>query len=138
MRHLTALVIKYLMIALVLGVILGLAGGASLSQILVVSAILTVIAYVIGDLMILPATENWIAVAADAAIAWAVLRYALPLVATGGRLLFSVIAIGIGEYFFHMYVRESILQKTPTFLGASAGMLTPMIEEELEVAKRNL
>ena len=76
MRHLTALVIKYFMIALVLGVILGLAGGASLSQILVVSAILTVIAYVIGDLMILPATQNWIAVAANATIAWAVLRYA--------------------------------------------------------------
>ena len=83
MRHLTALAIKYIMIALVLGIILGLFGGASLSQVLVVSAILTVIAYVIGDLMILPATQNWIAVAADAAIAWAVLRYALPLVARG-------------------------------------------------------
>lgn len=114
MRHLTALAIKYVMIALVLGIMLGLFGRASLSQVLVVSAILTVIAYVIGDLMILPATRNWIAVVADAFIAWAVLRYALPLGATGAPLLLSVLAIGIGEYFFHMYVRESILRKTRT------------------------
>lgn len=110
MRHVTALIMKFVMLTVVLGITLGLLGGATFGQVLLASLVLTAVAYAIGDLMILPATQNWVAVAADAVIAWAILRFVAPAVATGGPLLWSIVAIALGEFFFHNYVQESVLQ----------------------------
>lgn len=111
MEHISALGIKLIMVTLILGITLGLIGGADFGQVLLASAMVTLIAYVVGDLIILPATSNWIAVLADAGLVWATLRLMFATVAMGWPLLLSVVGLAIGEYFFHAYMKESVLTR---------------------------
>lgn len=111
MRHLSALALKYVMLTVVLAITLGLLGGASFGQVLMAALALTAVAYLAGDLIVLPAANNWVAVAADAAIAWVVLRFTLPEAAVGMALFWSVAAIAVGEYFFHAYLQRTVLRE---------------------------
>lgn len=110
MQHTRALGMKFLMILVVLGITLGLIGNATFGQVLAAAIVLTIVAYLVGDLLILPATQNWIAVAADAGIAWAVLRIVVPHAARGTPLLLSVLALAAGEYFFHRSLKEAAVR----------------------------
>lgn len=110
MEHVSALLIKFIMTAFVLGITLGLIGGASFSQVLITSAIVSIVAYIIGDLAILPAAGNWVATIADAGLVWITLRMALGTIAVGAPLLYSIVGLAIGEYFFHAYMKESVLK----------------------------
>ena len=110
MQHLTALTVKYLATATLLGITLGLMGRANLMQVLGGALALTIVAYIVGDLFILPATSNVVATAADFFTAWAVLRIVLPGVAVGGPLLASLIGLAIVEYLFHIYLKDGIVE----------------------------
>lgn len=110
MQHVTAFVVKYLAVATVIGLTLGIMGGASLWSVLVSAIILSAVAYVVGDLFILRATSNSVATIVDALTAWAILRFTLPDVAVGVPLLGSIIGLTIAEYFFHMYLRDGVVE----------------------------
>ncbi len=110
MRHLSLLATKFVMIAAVLGVTLGLIGGATFMEVLMAALVLSVVAYVVGDLIVLPATSNWVAVAADALIAWVILRMVSPDNAVGAALFWSIVAVAAGEYFFHSYLERHALR----------------------------
>src|SRR5690625_104046 len=91
LKHVSALIVLFLIVTVALGITLGVIGDASLGQVLIASVILTLVAYSLGDLVILAATNNWIGIAADALATWAVLRIVVPDVAVGSPLLWSII-----------------------------------------------
>ena len=113
MKHITALIIKFVMIAIVLEIILGISTNLTYTQILYVSLTVTAISYILGDLIILPASNNTVATIADAGIALLTIymfnyfwTYAW---ISPGTALFAAVILGAGEWFFHKYVEDKVL-----------------------------
>lgn len=120
MKHLVALFVKLVMVFLVLYVILGLFLGLSFGNVLTLSLLLTVTAYLIGDLVVLPLWGNLIATVADFGLAlvgiwfisYYILEASIPMV-TG--VLTSAVLIAFGEWFFHKYLSGRVIDnKTRT------------------------
>lgn len=112
MKHVYALLIKFVMVAVVLEVILSMLTDLTFSEILYVSATVTVLAYVIGDLLILAASNNTIATIADAGLAAFIIYmfnyiWELREISLSDALIAAVV-IGIGEWFFHKYVAKNV------------------------------
>lgn len=131
MNHLKALVIKFLMIAVVLLIILTGIFDVEFGDTLLISVVLTLVAYALGDLMIFRKTggrsdntradhnqsdhtkRNAIATVADIVVAFLVIWLM-------GEVLFadtenlmtaaiiSALVIGGGEWFFHKYLDRSV------------------------------
>ena len=55
-KHLTSLLVKFIMIGLISVIILPLFAQISSGQAILIAVVLTVVAYLLGDLMVLPAT----------------------------------------------------------------------------------
>lgn len=73
----------------------------------VTATILTIIAYVLGDLMILRMTNNIIATLCDALLAFIVLWAAAGFMdweITAGQVTFTAIVLGFAEWFIHRYI----------------------------------
>jgi hypothetical protein len=127
MKHVKALLIKFIMILAVLWIVFTLMFDAEFSDTLLMSVALTIVAYVIGDLLILSKAgdrnksdgdfkkRNTIATISDAILTFIVLW------ALGEALLnpddnvvmaslISTVVIGIGEWFFHRYVNNHVLE----------------------------
>lgn len=113
MKHITALLVKFLMVAVVLEIILSLFTNLTFGNILYISAAVTILAYIVGDLLILPASNNTIATIADIFLALATI-YAFNFWGNNRYISFtssliSAIVIGLGEWFFHKYMYNNIL-----------------------------
>lgn len=82
-------------------------GGATLIASLFLALGLTIIAYLIGDQLVLRATNNLVATIADAGLTfaylWVVKVTALPALSFGKILLISA-ALGVVEWFYHRYL----------------------------------
>ncbi|MFB1097360.1 YndM family protein [Terribacillus sp. JSM ZJ617] len=127
MKHVKALLIKFIMILAVLWIVFTLMFDAEFSDTLLMSVVLTVAAYVIGDLLILRKAgdrdksdgdfkkRNSIATISDAVLTFIVLW------ALGEALLnpddnvvlaslISTVVIGIAEWFFHRYVNNKVIR----------------------------
>ncbi|KKB42612.1 DUF2512 family protein [Bacillus thermotolerans] len=114
MRHLTAILIKFVAITAVLYLALELVmDGGVFVDALIMGAIVTVVSYVLGDLMVLPAAGNSVAVFGDIILS-AILVWVLGMVfnnAAGifvNALVISVV-FAIAEWFFHIYMNEKVL-----------------------------
>ena len=112
MRHITALLIKFAMIAIALEVVLGMLTTLSFTDILYIAASVTILAYIIGDLFILRATNNTIATIADTGLVLLNI-YAFNYLWNINRIdfsdaLISAVVIGVGEWFFHKYVANNV------------------------------
>lgn len=59
MKYVTSIMIKFVMIAAVLLVVLGLFYGVSFAHIVGTSLVLTAVAYALGDLFVLPFAAIW-------------------------------------------------------------------------------
>lgn len=115
MKHVSALLIKFVMIAVVLSIVLGIMTDLSFGNILTLSVAVTVIAYVIGDLLILSFANNTVTTIIDIGIAFlAVYLYNILIdvdLISGWDALVAAVIIGVGEWFFHKYVARRILEK---------------------------
>lgn len=117
MNHLITLVIKYVMIAVVSEIVLGVYSNLSIKEILLLSLAVTVITYLIGDLLILYVFNNSVAAVADAGLCWMIIYLAnymwpardVPLLTA----LAAAAVIGVGEVFLHIYVEKNILHHGP-------------------------
>ncbi|HEX3076539.1 MAG TPA: DUF2512 family protein [Lachnospiraceae bacterium] len=113
MRHLIALAIKYVMITLVLWVVLGIFSELLFTDILVISLVVTILAYIIGDLLILPMSNNTIATISDVGLSLVTILIVtyLWIVAdvTFLGVLIASVCIGVGEWFFHKYIYNKVL-----------------------------
>jgi hypothetical protein len=109
MKHVVAFLIKFIMFFAVLYVVQTLIIGNS-GSILTLSIIMAVIAYIIGDLLILPSMGNTVATLADFGIAfvglWALGTFWVsPNYPWLSISLISAVIIAIGEWFFHKYLQ---------------------------------
>ena len=110
-KHLIPIFIKYVMTAIVLEIVLLLFSDLKFINILGLALVLTLVAYIIGDMIILPTTNNAVATVADIGITLVVI-YLFDYLWKVVHIPFfsSVIAaamIGGGEWFFHKIVDRS-------------------------------
>jgi hypothetical protein len=83
--------------------------GTSLAFAIVTSAVVSLIAYALGDAIILPRTNNTFASTADFALAFALFWLAAFVFAQPFRLsglFLTAFAISVAEYFFHDYLQR--------------------------------
>ncbi len=114
MKHIRALLVKFVMVTAVLWIVLGLFYGVNFGDIFAISLFLTIAAYIIGDLVILPRFGNAVATMADFGLAflgtWLIgggfIEENIPL---GLASLYAAIGITVGEWFFHSYMVNQIL-----------------------------
>lgn len=128
MDHVKAILIKFVMIAVVLGIVLTGIFNGEFEDTLLISFVLTIVAYIIGDLFIFRQTgddqnrhsdhykRNTIATISDAILAFFVIWLM-------GRELFtdnsdvllgsliSALIIAAGEWFFHKYLDKHVFDE---------------------------
>lgn len=116
MKHIVALLIKYTAITAVLLIILSIFKGISIPKVLLISLFLTGVAYLIGDLFILPKYGNMIATIADLGLSffgiWLLISLFTDLDATrniGVSSFIVALIIGGTEVFFHIYMKRLVL-----------------------------
>lgn len=108
MKNTVNIIIKLAFIYLVLFLMIPIFGKSTWTQTMITGLILTVLAYIIGDLWLLPKFGNLVAVLADfgivALVVWLMMK-GLPqfdLTATGVWVIALVLALG--EWVFHRYL----------------------------------
>lgn len=117
MKHTKLVVVKFVISFAILFVVLGLGYGLALQNILLINLV-SILSYFIGDLIILPRTNNIITAIIDSAIAFAVIYLMGDVLTVGGDPLtaafLTAIAIGVFELFFHRYVANNLELDTET------------------------
>ncbi|WP_078544121.1 YndM family protein [Litchfieldia alkalitelluris] len=116
MKHLKALGIKFIVISIVLLSVLTIFSNATIGGVLVISAMVTGVSYIIGDLFILPRLGNMIATIADFGLAFAsvwilsaiFIGTAFPILTAS---VFAAIFISLGEALFHAYMQSRVLNE---------------------------
>ncbi len=114
MKHIVALLLKFGMVTLVLLLSSYLFISLTISQILIISVAVTLLAYLIGDLVILAKSNNIIATVSDFALVWITLfmfNYILPgiNISVFDALMASLL-ISMGEWIFHKYMSGKVLK----------------------------
>jgi len=115
LRHISALLVKYIMTAFILEIVLLLISHASFGEILLLSLAVTVITYIIGDNIILPATNNIIATIADMGLSLVII-YLFDSLQNAEDITFQSAAVagvmlGFGEFFFHKIIDQRIREE---------------------------
>jgi len=105
------LLLKYAMTFVAGFLTLYLIDGNSVLEVLAIALALTALNYILGDLMILPATNNLIASIADGLMA-ALVTYIIALIFPAITVSFlSLLILGVliaaAEYFLHIYLMAS-------------------------------
>ncbi|MBM4760924.1 YndM family protein [Bacillus sp. B15-48] len=114
MKHLWALLIKFTAIAIVLFSLFAIFNTATFGEILFMSVFITLLAYFVGDLIILPKFGNAIATIADFGLSFVTILF-LSIVLFGrteGMLWMSftaAAAIAAVEALFHLYMKNHVL-----------------------------
>lgn len=140
MKHVIRIGIKFLSCLVVLGIILGMFYNFSFGDVLLITTVLGVISYLLGDLFILRATNNFIASAADFALTFLLVWFMGQALTFENNLfsaaLFSAIAVGLFEFIFHRSLTNDKNQQTtkqqtnthnrPQYQTEAADELTPV------------
>ena len=121
LNHIKALVMKFLMIAVVLLIILTLIFDVPFMDTIWISLVLTLVAYVMGDLMIFrkagdrseQTKRNAIATVSDIVVAFLVIWLMGDALVDGSdnivtAAIISALVIGGGEWFFHKYLDRNV------------------------------
>ena len=123
MNHIKALVIKFLMIAVVVGIIMTGIYDVAFGDSMLISLVLTIGAYLIGDLLIFrgtankqqQSTRNMIATISDLILAFVIIwlmGLGLDVSLNNEDLIIasvvSAVIIGFGEVFFHTYLDRNV------------------------------
>ncbi|MBP1970443.1 hypothetical protein J2Z83_002564 [Virgibacillus natechei] len=114
MRHVTAIVIKFLLTAVVVFAIMSTFNMPTFTDMLLISLLTTGLAYIIGDLLILPKFGNTIAAIADFGLA-TISIWILSYVFIGANFPAFTAAIITGfflsicEGVFHIYMKRKVL-----------------------------
>ena len=114
MKHVKALAIKFVSSLVLLSLILGLLFDMAFSNIFLITLVLGVAAYLIGDLLILPRTNNTIATIADFGLALFIIWIMSENLTYGDShfLMSFIAALGVAlfEYMFHKYVANNVFK----------------------------
>lgn len=117
MKHVTALIYKWIFTVVILMVVLTWMERVTFGQAFFLSLVVTGALYVSGDLFVLPLFGNVSATLADAAVAYLLIRFApayssLKSVNPGPAVV-ATLFIGVAEYFFHRYLVRKVLPGAP-------------------------
>jgi predicted membrane protein len=114
MKHVKALAIKFVSSLVLLSLILGLLFDMAFSNIFLITLVLSVAAYLIGDLMILPRTNNTVATIADFGLAFLIIWFMSENLTYGDNhfsmSLIAALGVAIFEYMFHKYVANNVVK----------------------------
>jgi hypothetical protein len=108
MEHVKAMAVKFIATLALLYIILGLYYGMTFGTVFLITLILGVISYIVGDLGILPRTSNTVATLADFGLSLAVIWVMISLL-TESRTAFTMalipaLGVTVFEYLFHKYL----------------------------------
>ncbi|WP_077618070.1 YndM family protein [Bacillus sinesaloumensis] len=117
MKHAKALGIKFIMISIVLLSLFGIFRGASFGEIILMSILVTGLAYVVGDLFTLPRTGNVVATIADFGLTFfAIWILSTMFMENTSALITASLAaaglISLAEALFHSYMQNKVLDNT--------------------------
>jgi hypothetical protein len=118
LRHLYALLIKTAMIGVVLWLIMNVWHAYPFAETVVLTLLLVGLSYLIGDLGILPMTNNTIATLSDVGLVtltvWLIGPFIVGQTVPFYIALVSGILIGAGEWFVHPWLVKNVLpRKSP-------------------------
>src|SRR4051812_26306205 len=113
MKHVKAMAIKFISNLVLLSIILGLFYDMAFRNILLITLVLGVAAYVIGDLLILPRTNNTVATIADFGLAFLIIWLMSKNLTYGDNhfsmSLIAALGVALFEYMFHKYVANNVI-----------------------------
>ncbi len=112
MKHILAIVLKFIIISVILEIALILLTTLGFWDILMISAFVTAAAYIIGDILILRVSSNSVATFADIVLTFSALYlfnywFGSGTISVSDALISSVI-VGVGEWFFHMFMAKVV------------------------------
>lgn len=112
--HIRALGIKTLALVIFAAVLTPMFTDLSAGQGIVIGVVLSIIAYAVGDLLILPMSNNTVATASDIVIAalvyWAGVRAFNGADLSVWEILFFAVVVGVSEWFLHKYLAMYVLK----------------------------
>jgi hypothetical protein len=113
MKHVKALAIKFVSSLVLLSIILGLFYDMAFRNIFLITLVLGVAAYIIGDLLILPRTNNTVATISDFGLAFLIIWLMSENLTYGDNhfsmSLIAALGVALFEYMFHKYVANNVL-----------------------------
>ncbi|WP_179107337.1 YndM family protein [Sediminibacillus massiliensis] len=135
MDHIKALAIKFVAVAVVLYSILGIFYTATLGEIFMISLLVTGVAYVVGDLFILPRFGNLTATIADFGLSFVAVWFLSAMLIEGdfaflSAALFSALFITAIESLFHMYMQRHVLDEQQDNKEEKNRMTTQQLQTE--------
>ncbi|MFD1427183.1 YndM family protein [Kroppenstedtia sanguinis] len=112
-RYLKALLIKFAMTFVILWLVLASFRVISFPSVFTASIVLTVVSFLIGDLLILPRFGNVVATMADLALTWFGIWVLAPILLgafapLGAASFMSAFFIAMGEILFHKYMKNQV------------------------------
>ncbi|MED3623937.1 YndM family protein [Neobacillus thermocopriae] len=136
MQHGVRLVVKFVACLVVLGIILGMFYDFSFGDVVLISAVLGLLSYFLGDLLLLRRSNNFIASAADFGLTFLVVWFMGRAITIEDDLfsasLISAVAVTAFEYFFHRFLvhesddRKTIRTNRTQFQTEASEELTPV------------
>ncbi len=119
MQSFKALIVKFVMVAVVLWIVLGLF-GFSFGNIVTAAVLLTGVSFIVGDLFILPRYGNAAATITDFILTfgmiWLLGAYLFGYPVRLGYVSFiTAVVIAIGEALFHRYMERAVWDDMATF-----------------------
>lgn len=113
MKHIIAIAIKFVSLLALLYVLLGVFFGFSFTSVLLITSVLVLAEYVVGDLMILPRTNNFTATLLDFGmifvITWLMTQALTYNESTFGPSLIVAFGAAVYEWLFHAYLQKYVL-----------------------------
>lgn len=112
MNHGKALAIKFISSLALLYIVLGLLYDMSFRNVFLITLVLGISSYIIGDMLLLRRTNNMTATIADFVLALIVIWSMGSALTTGGSpftmALIASIGVALFEYMFHKYVANNV------------------------------
>ena len=138
-----AFLIKATATFLILMILLGLLFQYSLGDVLILTLIIGVVSYLLGDLMLLPRTSNITASISDFAIAMLITWFYLANITSSTTNVFlasflTAFGITLFEVFFHRYLIVHTLQEKDIFGRISTLRYNTEISEEITPERSKL
>lgn len=112
MNHVKLLAVKCIASLIGLYLILGAGYGISFGNVFLITLILGAGSYIVGDMLILPKTNNYVASIADFGLSYIIIYWMSDALTVGGNLVFTSFIASIGvtviEFYFHYYVETNL------------------------------
>lgn len=139
MNHMKSLLIKFVSSLALLYIILGVIYEMDFGNVFLITLVLGVLSYIIGDLFILPRTNNTIATLADFGLALMVIWLLSENLAYGENIfrmsLIAAIGIALFESFFHRYLSSNMIDNQQKTSSKGNLQYQAEVSEELTPSK---